>query len=233
MANEYDAESIQVLEGLEAVRKRPGMYLGDPHDGSALHHCIWEVIDNAVDEHLAGYNPTVEVNLEKDGSVRVIDHGRGIPVDKHPEEGVSAAEVIMTRLHAGGKFDNEAYKVAGGLHGVGVSAVNAVSEMLSMTIHRDGKMWYQEYSRGNRRAALKATGKSDSTGTEINFKPDMTIFSDVTEFDFDLINTRLRRTAFLNAGLQILLRDFRGEDVVEIEHKYDGGLREYVQAMNE
>jgi len=233
MADEYDAESIQVLEGLEAVRKRPGMYLGDPHDGSALHHCIWEVIDNAVDEHLAGYNPTVEVNLEKDGSVTVIDHGRGIPVDKHPEEGVSAAEVIMTRLHAGGKFDNEAYKVAGGLHGVGVSAVNAVSEKLSMTIHRDGKMWYQEYSRGDRKAALKATGKSDSTGTEINFKPDMTIFSDVTEYDFEHINTRLRRTAFLNAGLQVWLRDFRGGNAVEIEHKYDGGLREYVQAMNE
>ena len=233
MAGQYDAESIQVLEGLEAVRKRPGMYLGDPHDGSALHHCIWEVIDNAVDEHLAGYNPTVEVNLEKNGSVTVIDHGRGIPVDKHPEEGVSAAEVIMTRLHAGGKFDNEAYKVAGGLHGVGVSAVNAVSEKLSMTIYRDGKVWYQEYSRGDRKAALKATGKSDATGTEINFKPDMTIFSDVTDFDFEQINTRLRRTAFLNAGLQIWLRDFRGEDAVEIEHKYDGGLKEYVQEMNE
>jgi DNA gyrase subunit B len=233
MAGKYDAESIQVLEGLEAVRRRPGMYLGDPHDGSALHHCIWEVIDNAVDEHLAGYNPTVEVNLEKNGSVTVIDHGRGIPVDKHPEEGVSAAEVIMTRLHAGGKFDNEAYKVAGGLHGVGVSAVNAVSEKLSMTIYRDGKVWYQEYSRGDRKAALKATGKSDATGTEINFKPDMTIFSDVTDFDFERINTRLRRTAFLNAGLQIWLRDFRGEDAVEIEHKYDGGLKEYVQAMNE
>jgi DNA gyrase subunit B len=233
MAGKYDAESIQVLEGLEAVRRRPGMYLGDPHDGSALHHCIWEVIDNAVDEHLAGYNPTVEVNLEKNGSVTVIDHGRGIPVDKHPEEGVSAAEVIMTRLHAGGKFDNEAYKVAGGLHGVGVSAVNAVSEKLSMTIYRDGKVWYQEYSRGDRKAALKATGKSDATGTEINFKPDMTIFSDVTDFDFEQINTRLRRTAFLNAGLQIWLRDFRGEDAVEIEHKYDGGLKEYVQAMNE
>ncbi|MEE3316016.1 MAG: DNA topoisomerase (ATP-hydrolyzing) subunit B [Candidatus Thermoplasmatota archaeon] len=233
MADDYDAESIQVLEGLEAVRKRPGMYLGDPHDGSALHHCIWEVVDNAVDEHLAGHNSTVEVNLEKDGSVTVIDHGRGIPVDMHAEEGVSAAEVIMTKLHAGGKFDNEAYKVAGGLHGVGVSAVNAVSEKLSMTIYREGKEWSQEYSRGERKAALKATGKSDRTGTEINFKPDLTIFSDVVEFDFEQINTRLRRTAFLNAGLLIWLRDNRGESLVEIEHKYDGGLREYVQAMNE
>ncbi len=233
MVDDYDAESIQVLEGLEAVRKRPGMYLGDPHDGSALHHCIWEVVDNAVDEHLAGHNSTVEVNLEKDGSVTVIDHGRGIPVDMHPEEGVSAAEVIMTKLHAGGKFDNEAYKVAGGLHGVGVSAVNAVSEMLSVTIYRDGKEWSQHYTRGVRKAALKATGKSDRTGTTINFKPDLTIFSDVVEFDFEQINTRLRRTAFLNAGLIIWLRDNRGETPVEIEHKYDGGLSEYVQAMNE
>ena len=232
MSEDYDAESIQVLEGLEAVRKRPGMYLGDPHDGSALHHCIWEVVDNAVDEHLAGFNPTVEVNLEKDGSVTVVDHGRGIPVDKHPEEGVSAAEVIMTKLHAGGKFDNEAYKVAGGLHGVGVSAVNAVSEKLVMTIHRDGKEWEQEYSKGERKAVLKSVGKSEITGTIINFKPDLTIFSDITEFDFEQINTRLRRTAFLNAGLQIFLRDFRAEEDVEIEHKYDGGLSEYVQSMN-
>ena len=232
MSEEYDAESIQVLEGLEAVRKRPGMYLGDPHDGSALHHCIWEVVDNAVDEHLAGFNPTVEVNLENDGSITVIDHGRGIPVDQHPEERVSAAEVIMTKLHAGGKFDNEAYKVAGGLHGVGVSAVNAVSERLSVTIFRDGKEWFQEYSRGDRRAALKAVGKSSKSGTSINFKPDLTIFSDVLEFDFELINTRLRRTAFLNAGLQIILRDLRGEEDIEIEHKYEGGLSEYVQTMN-
>ena len=232
MSDEYSADSIQVLEGLEAVRKRPGMYLGDPHDGSALHHCIWEVVDNAVDEHLAGHNPTVELNLESNGSVTVIDHGRGIPVDKHAEEGVSAAEVIMTKLHAGGKFDNEAYKVAGGLHGVGVSAVNAVSENLSMTIYRDGKEWFQEYSKGERKSALKSVGKSEITGTSINFKPDLTIFSDVIEFDFEQINTRLRRTAFLNAGLQIILRDLRGDDPVEIEHQYEGGLKEYVQAMN-
>ena len=232
MSEDYGADSIQVLEGLEAVRKRPGMYLGDPHDGSALHHCIWEVVDNAVDEHLAGYNPTVEVNLEKNGSVTVTDHGRGIPVDKHPEEGVSAAEVIMTKLHAGGKFDNEAYKVAGGLHGVGVSAVNAVSESLEMTIHREGEEWSQKYSKGERRSALKSVGKSEKTGTIINFKPDLTIFSDVIEFDFDQINTRLRRTAFLNAGLRIILRDLRADDPVEVEHKYDGGLKEYVQSMN-
>ena len=232
MADDYDASSIQVLEGLEAVRKRPGMYLGDPHDGSALHHCIWEVVDNAVDEHLAGHNPTVEVDLNPDGSITVTDHGRGIPVSKH-EEGVSAAEVIMTKLHAGGKFDNEAYKVAGGLHGVGVSAVNAVSESLTMTIHREGKEWQQIYHKGVPQGKLKPIGSSDRTGTIISFKPDLEeVFSDIIEFDFEQINTRLRRTAFLNAGLQIIARDLRGEAAVEIEHKYDGGLREYVESMN-
>ena len=232
MADDYDASSIQVLEGLEAVRKRPGMYLGDPHDGSALHHCIWEVVDNAVDEHLAGHNPTVEVDLNPDGSITVTDHGRGIPVSKH-EEGVSAAEVIMTKLHAGGKFDNEAYKVAGGLHGVGVSAVNAVSESLTMTIQREGKEWQQIYHKGVPQGKLKPVGSSDRTGTIISFKPDLEeVFSDIIEFDFEQINTRLRRTAFLNAGLQIIARDLRGEAAVEIEHKYDGGLREYVESMN-
>ncbi len=232
MSDEYGEDSIQVLEGLEAVRKRPGMYLGDPHDGSALHHCIWEVVDNAVDEHLAGYNPTVEVDLNADGSVSVTDHGRGIPVGIHAEEGVSAAQVIMTKLHAGGKFDNEAYKVAGGLHGVGVSAVNAVSEWLHLEIHREGKVWEQRYEQGDPKAKLKSTGKSDTTSTKVSFKPDLTIFSDVVEFDFQQINTRLQRTAFLNAGLQIILRDFRGDDSIEIDHTYEGGLSDYVTLMN-
>ena len=232
MAEEYDADSIQVLEGLEAVRKRPGMYLGDPHDGSALHHCIWEVVDNAVDEHLAGHNPTIEVELNSDGSISVTDHGRGIPVDMHAEEGVSAAEVIMTKLHAGGKFDNEAYKVAGGLHGVGVSAVNAVSEWLHLEIYREGKVWEQRYNQGVPKTKLKSTGKTGDTGTKVSFKPDLTIFSDIIEFDFEQINTRLQRTAFLNGGLQIILRDLRGEDSVEIDHTYDGGLSEYVSQMN-
>ena len=232
MAEEYGADSIQVLEGLEAVRKRPGMYLGDPHDGSALHHCIWEVVDNAVDEHLAGHNPTIEVDLNSDGSISVTDHGRGIPVDLHAEEGVSAAEVIMTKLHAGGKFDNEAYKVAGGLHGVGVSAVNAVSEWLHLEIYREGKVWEQRYNQGVPKTKLKSTGKTGDTGTKVSFKPDLTIFSDIIEFDFEQINTRLQRTAFLNGGLQIILRDLRGEDSVEIDHTYDGGLSEYVSQMN-
>ncbi len=232
MAEEYGADSIQVLEGLEAVRKRPGMYLGDPHDGSALHHCIWEVVDNAVDEHLAGHNPTIEVELNSDGSISVTDHGRGIPVDMHAEEGVSAAEVIMTKLHAGGKFDNEAYKVAGGLHGVGVSAVNAVSEWLHLEIYREGKVWEQRYNQGVPKTKLKSTGKTGDTGTKVSFKPDLTIFSDIIEFDFEQINTRLQRTAFLNGGLQIILRDLRGEDSVEIDHTYDGGLSEYVSQMN-
>jgi len=232
MSSEYDSSSIQILEGLEAVRKRPGMYLGDPHDGSALHHCIWEVVDNAVDEHLAGYNPTVEVILNPDGSVTVRDHGRGIPVDIHKEEGVSAAQVIMTKLHAGGKFDNEAYKVAGGLHGVGVSAVNAVSEYLKLKIYKSGRIYTQEYERGNPLHDLQEGGDTSEKGTEISFKPDLTIFSDVVDFDFEQINTRLRRTAFLNAGLEIKFLDARKEGAEVIRHKYDGGLKEYVEWMN-
>ena len=232
MSSEYDSSSIQILEGLEAVRKRPGMYLGDPHDGSALHHCIWEVVDNAVDEHLAGYNPTVEVILNPDGSVTVRDHGRGIPVDIHKEEGVSAAQVIMTKLHAGGKFDNEAYKVAGGLHGVGVSAVNAVSEYLKLKIYKSGRIYTQEYERGNPLHDLQEGGDTSEKGTEISFKPDLTIFSDVVDFDFEQINTRLRRTAFLNAGLEIKFLDARKEGAEVIQHKYDGGLKEYVEWMN-
>lgn len=233
MSDEYKADSIQVLEGLEAVRKRPGMYLGDPHDGSALHHCIWEVVDNAVDEHLAGYCDTIEIILQKEGSVAIVDHGRGIPVGIHSDYGISAAEVIMTKLHAGGKFDNSSYKVSGGLHGVGVSAVNAVSEWLKMTIQRDGKLYEQSYARGEPQGSLEVVGESTSTGTVIAFKPDMDIFTTVTEFDYDMLNTRLRETAFLNAGLKILIIDQRGDSPEVVEHQYDGGISEFVSQLNE
>ena len=233
MEEEYSAQSIQVLEGLEAVRKRPGMYLGDPHDGSALHHCIWEVIDNAVDEHLAGHNDVIDVFIHADRSLSVVDYGRGIPVDEHAEFGISAAEVIMTKLHAGGKFDNSSYKVSGGLHGVGVSAVNAVSEFLVMTIKRNGKSYQQRYEAGVPLEKLAIIGDAEDTGTTIRFKPDLDVFSTVLDFDIDVINTRLRETAFLNAGLKINIIDERGDTTVKITHAYDGGLSEFVSQINE
>tara|TARA_Y100001970_G_scaffold23813_1_gene28077 strand:- start:2709 stop:4673 length:1965 start_codon:yes stop_codon:yes gene_type:complete len=233
MADEYSAESIQVLEGLEAVRKRPGMYLGDPHDGSALHHCIWEVVDNSVDEHLAGHTDSIEITLNPDNSLSVRDYGRGIPVGIHEEFGISAAEVIMTKLHAGGKFDNSSYKVSGGLHGVGVSAVNAVSEWMEMTIHRDGVIYFQRYEAGVPVEALKEIGKCEDTGTLIAFKPDLSIFTDIVEFDFEEVDTRVGETAFLNAGLRIAILDLRGSEAHTSEHLYEGGLSEYVSQLNE
>ena len=235
MTDDYDAGSIQVLEGLEAVRKRPGMYLGDPHDGSALHHCIWEVVDNSVDEHLAGYTKQIDIVLNDDHSLSVRDYGRGIPVGIHEEFGISAAEVIMTKLHAGGKFDNSSYKVSGGLHGVGVSAVNAVSEWMEMTIHRDGIVYFQRYETGIPVEDLKEIGTCDEndTGTHISFKPDLTIFTNVTEFNLEEIETRVSETAFLNAGLKITILDNRGEEPHQAEHLYEGGLAEYVGQLNE
>jgi len=232
MTENYDAESIQVLEGLEAVRKRPGMYLGDPHDGSALHHCIWEVVDNSVDEHLAGHTSSIEVNLHKDGSLSVRDYGRGIPVGIHEEFGISAAEVIMTKLHAGGKFDNSSYKVSGGLHGVGVSAVNAVSEWMEMTIHRDGVIYHQRYEAGVPVKPVEEIGKCTDTGTLIRFRPDMTIFTEITDFVFDQIDTRLKETSFLNAGLEIVITDERDEENNVSKHHYEGGLAEFVSQIN-
>jgi len=232
MSNDYDAGSIQVLEGLEAVRKRPGMYLGDPHDGSALHHCIWEVVDNSVDEHLAGYNDVVEITLHPDHSLSVRDYGRGIPVDLHDEFGISAAEVIMTKLHAGGKFDNSSYKVSGGLHGVGVSAVNAVSEWMEVTIHRDGNVHRQRFEAGVRVTDLEVIGTCADTGTHISFKPDTTIFTNITEFNFDQIDTRLKETSFLNAGLRIVINDERSEEPHVSEHHYEGGISEFVRQIN-
>ncbi|MDA8777819.1 ATP-binding protein, partial [Candidatus Poseidoniales archaeon] len=233
MSESYDAGSIQVLEGLEAVRKRPGMYLGDPHDGSALHHCIWEVVDNSVDEHLAGHTKSIDITLNADNSLSVRDYGRGIPVGIHEEFGISAAEVIMTKLHAGGKFDNSSYKVSGGLHGVGVSAVNAVSEWMEMTIHRAGVIYFQRYEAGVPVAPLKEIGTCEDTGTMIAFKPDLTIFTEVVEFDIEEVNTRIGETAFLNAGLKISIADERGPDSHVIEHLYEGGLAEYVGQLNE
>jgi DNA gyrase subunit B len=232
MTEDYSAQSIQVLEGLEAVRKRPGMYLGDPHDGSALHHCIWEVVDNSVDEHLAGHTDLVEVGLNLDGSLSVRDFGRGIPVDIHEEFGISAAEVIMTKLHAGGKFDNSSYKVSGGLHGVGVSAVNAVSEWMEVTIHRGGIVYHQRYEAGVPTGSLEEIGTCDDTGTSIVFKPDLGIFTNITEFEFEQIDTRLKETSFLNAGLKIEITDNRSEDPHISTHHYEGGLSEYVTQIN-
>ncbi len=225
----YDQSAIQVLEGLEAVRKRPGMYIGDPHDGTGLHHLVWEAVDNAVDEHLAGHCDAVQVIVQSGGSVTVIDNGRGIPVGMH-DKGVSAAEVVMTQLHAGGKFNSESYSVSAGLHGVGVSAVNAVSEWLKMEIRREGKLWFQEYERGVPKAPVTPIGNSDKTGTKVTFKPDPQIFT-MTDFSFEVLNNRLREISFLNAGLEVSLEDERG-DGKKVTHKFEGGIREFVESLN-
>jgi DNA gyrase subunit B len=225
----YDQSAIQVLEGLEAVRKRPGMYIGDPHDGTGLHHLVWEVVDNAVDEHLAGHCDAVQVVVHSEGSITVVDNGRGIPVGMHAK-GVSAAEVVMTQLHAGGKFNSESYSVSAGLHGVGVSAVNAVSEWLKMEIRREGKLWFQEYERGVPKGPVEPIGTSKKNGTKITFKPDTQIFT-MTDFSFEVLNNRLREISFLNAGLEVTLEDERGEGK-KVTHRFEGGIREFVEALN-
>ena len=226
----YDSSSITILEGRDAVRKRPAMYIGSTGE-IGLHHIVYEVVDNSIDEALAGFCDTVEVAIHLDNSVTVIDNGRGIPVDEIKKERRSAAEVVMTKLHAGGKFDSNAYKVSGGLHGVGVSCVNFLSEHLHLEIWRDGKTYEQEYKRGIPVAPLQQTGKTRKRGTKITFRPDSQIFTE-TSFSFDKLSERLREKAFLNKGIRITIKDEREEPERSHEFYYKGGIAEFVKHLN-
>ncbi len=232
MAAEYGAGSIQVLKGLEAVRKRPGMYIGSTGP-KGLHHLVYETVDNSIDEAMAGFCDSIVIALEKDDIVRVEDNGRGIPVDIHPTEKISALELVLTRLHAGGKFDKGSYKVSGGLHGVGVSCVNALSDWLEATIYKDGHIHRQKYERGIPKTKVEVIGDTDKHGTTIRWKADKTIFTETTTYDFDVLKDRLRELAFLNSGVTIIFRDERLENPKEEVLRYEGGINEFVKSIDE
>ena len=231
MAETYTAQNIQVLEGLEHVRKRPGMYIGTTGP-EGLHHLVYEVVDNSVDEALIGFCTQVQVTVEPGEVIRVADDGRGIPTDVHPTEGISALEVVMTRLNAGGKFDKKSYKVSSGLHGVGVSMVNALSRWCEVTVHRDGVIFQQRYRRGAPEAPVREVGATDRHGTITRFEPDPEMFAKI-EFSFDMLSSRLRELAFLNRGVSIQLDDARGPEQRSSTFKFDGGVRSFVEFLHQ